>query len=54
VVHGMAAMTIVAIVIIHLYFTLMPDSWYLLRAMIRGSITRKEYLEHYDAARWKL
>jgi len=53
VVHGMAAMAIVAIVIIHLYFTLMPDSWYLLRAMIRGSISRKEYLKHHDAARWK-
>jgi formate dehydrogenase subunit gamma len=53
VVHGMAAMTIVAIVIIHLYFTLMPDSWYMLRAMVRGSISRKEYLEHHDAARWK-
>lgn len=53
VVHGMAAMTIAAIVIIHLYFTLMPDSWYLLRAMFRGSISRKEYLEHHDGARWK-
>jgi formate dehydrogenase subunit gamma len=53
VVHGMAAMTIVAIVIIHLYFALMPDGWYLLRAMIRGSISRKEYVEHHDAARWK-
>jgi formate dehydrogenase subunit gamma len=53
VVHGMAAMTIVAIVIIHLYFALMPDSRYLLRAMFHGSISRKEYLEHHDAARWK-
>lgn len=54
VVHGMAAMTIVAIVIIHLYFTLMPDSWYMLRAMIRGWISRDEYAQHHDAARWKV
>lgn len=53
VVHGMAAMAIVAIFIIHLYFTLMPDSWYLLRAMGRGWISRKEYSQHHDAARWK-
>ena len=53
VVHGMAAMTIVAIVIIHLYFALMPSSWYMLRAMILGSISRKEYLKHHDPARWK-
>jgi len=49
----MAAMTIVAIVIIHLYFTLMPDSWYMLRAMVCGWISRKEYAQHHDAARWK-
>ncbi len=54
VVHGMAAMTIVAIVIIHLYFTLMPDGWYMLRAMVRGWISREEYAQHHDAARWKV
>jgi cytochrome b subunit of formate dehydrogenase len=52
VVHGMAAMTIVAIFIVHLYFTLRPDSWYMLRAMVRGWISPKEYAEHHDAARW--
>jgi len=53
VIHGMAAMTIVAIVIIHLYFTLMPNGWYMLRAMVRGWISREEYTKHYDATRWK-
>lgn len=52
VVHGMAAMAIVAIFIVHLYFTLRPDSWYMLRAMVRGWISPKEYAEHHDAARW--
>jgi cytochrome b subunit of formate dehydrogenase len=53
VIHGFAAMTIVAIVIVHLYFTLMPDSWYMLRAMVRGWISRNEYAQHHDPARWK-
>jgi formate dehydrogenase subunit gamma len=53
VIHGMAAMATVAIVITHLYFSLRPDSWYLLRAMFRGWISRKEYAEHHDTARWK-
>jgi formate dehydrogenase subunit gamma len=52
-IHGMAAMTIVAIVIVHVYFTLTPDSWYMLRAMTRGWISREEHSQHYDAARWK-
>jgi len=53
VIHGMAAMAIVAIFIVHLYFTLTPPGWYMLRAMIRGWISSKEYAQHYDAARWK-
>jgi hypothetical protein len=31
----------------------MPDSWYMLRAMVRGWISREEYAQHHDAARWK-
>jgi cytochrome b subunit of formate dehydrogenase len=53
VIHGFAAMAIVAIVIVHLYFALMPDSWYMLRAMVRGWISGKEYSQHHDPARWK-
>ena len=43
VVHGMAAMTIVAIVIIHIYFTLIPDNGICTRSMFRGWISRKDY-----------
>jgi cytochrome b subunit of formate dehydrogenase len=53
VIHGMAAMTIVAVVLVHLYFALIPESWYLMRAMVRGWISRKEYAQHHDATRWK-
>lgn len=53
VIHDMTAMAIVAIVIIHIYFSLHPDQWYLARSMLRGWISRKEYSEHHDAARWK-
>ncbi len=53
VIHGMASMAIVAIVIIHIYFALHPDQWYLARSMFRGWISREEYSEHHDAARWK-
>lgn len=53
VIHGMAAMIIVATVLVHLYFALIPDSWYLLRGMVRGWISRKEYTQHHDASRWK-
>jgi formate dehydrogenase subunit gamma len=52
-VHGLAAMALVAMTMIHVYFALRPDEWYLTRSMLRGWISRKEYSEHFDAACWK-
>lgn len=52
-VHGFAAMAIVTMVMIHVYFALRPDEWHLTRSMFRGWISRKEYSEHHDAERWK-
>jgi cytochrome b subunit of formate dehydrogenase len=52
-VHGLAAMAMVTMVMIHIYFALRPDEWHLLRSMFRGWISRGEFAEHHDAARWK-
>ena len=52
-VHGFAAMAMVTLVMIHIYFALRPDEWYLTRSMFRGWISRKEYSDHHDAERWK-
>jgi len=52
VVHGLGAMSVLAMVMLHLYFTLRPDQWYLLRGMARGWITGAEYRRNYDSARW--
>ena len=50
--HGLAAMAVVSMIIIHVYFALRPDEWHLTRSMLRGWITRKEYLDHHDPRRW--
>lgn len=52
VVHGFAAMTLITFVMIHVYFALRPDEWRLTRSMFRGWITRSEFEEHHDKARW--
>jgi len=52
-VHGFAAMAMVTMVMIHIYFALRPNEWHLTRSMFRGWISRKEYSEHHDAERWK-
>jgi formate dehydrogenase subunit gamma len=51
-IHGLAAMALVTMVIIHVYFALRPDEWYLTRSMLRGWITRKEYEDHHAPRRW--
>jgi formate dehydrogenase subunit gamma len=51
-VHGLAAMALITMVMIHIYFALRPDEWRLTRSMFVGWITRAEYDEHHDKARW--
>jgi len=51
-VHGFASMATVTLVMIHIYFALRPEEWWLTRSMFRGWITGKEYLDHCDGRRW--
>jgi formate dehydrogenase subunit gamma len=53
-VHGFASMAMITLVMIHIYFALRPDEWWLTRSMFRGTISRKEYVEHCDASRWRV
>jgi len=50
--HDFAAMALITMVMIHIYFTLRPDEWRLTRSMFRGWITRREYDGHHDKERW--
>jgi len=54
VVHGLAGVGLVLMVIGHVYFAIRPEKWWQTRSMIRGWITREEYLSHHDPERWSL
>jgi formate dehydrogenase subunit gamma len=54
VLHGLAALVLVTMVMMHIYFALRPEKRLFLRAMIRGWITRAEYDEHHDPKRWQV
>ena len=41
--HDLAAMALMTMIMIHIYFALRPDEWHLTRSMFRGWISRKEY-----------
>jgi thiosulfate reductase cytochrome b subunit len=54
VVHDLAAMTTLSLVMVHIYFALRPEKLWMTRSMIFGWITRREFLEHHDPARWTI
>jgi formate dehydrogenase subunit gamma len=54
VLHGLAALTLVTMVIAHVYFALRPEKLYFTRSMIRGWISRAEYEAHHDTNRWRI
>jgi formate dehydrogenase subunit gamma len=54
VLHGLAALLLVTMVMMHVYFALRPEKLKFTRAMIRGWITRREFDEHHDPQRWQV
>jgi cytochrome b subunit of formate dehydrogenase len=53
-VHDFAALSLVTMVIAHVYFALRPEKLFFTRSMLLGSITREEYAEHHDPSRWRV
>lgn len=54
VLHGLAALVLITMVMMHIYFALRPEKRGFTRSMIRGWITRAEYDEHHDPSRWQV
>lgn len=54
VLHGLAGVVFVALIMMHIYFAVRPEKFFLTKSMIFGWITRKKYLEHHDPERWPL
>jgi formate dehydrogenase subunit gamma len=54
VLHGLAALMLVTMVMMHVYFALRPEKLKFTRAMILGWITRREFDEHHDPQRWQV
>jgi formate dehydrogenase subunit gamma len=54
VVHGFAALTVLSLVMVHIYFALRPEKLWITRSMIVGWITQADYTAHHDPARWRL
>ncbi|MEE2778505.1 MAG: cytochrome b/b6 domain-containing protein [Acidobacteriota bacterium] len=52
VLHGIGGVLLVGLTITHVYFAILPEKRGITRSMIKGWITRDEFLEHHDPERW--
>ena len=51
-VHGIASLSVLALIIVHIYFALRPEELWMTRSMIRGWITRRELRDHHNPQKW--
>jgi len=49
--HDLASLALVTMIIVHIYFALRPEKFYLTKSMIFGWISGADYTEHYAANR---
>jgi thiosulfate reductase cytochrome b subunit len=52
--HGFAALSLITTVMLHVYFALRPEKLMYTRSMIKGWLTRSEFLEHHDPEKWQV
>ncbi|MEC7370335.1 MAG: cytochrome b/b6 domain-containing protein [Pseudomonadota bacterium] len=50
--HGFAALFLLSVVMIHIYFALRPEKRMYLRSMVFGRISRQEFFNQHDPERW--
>ncbi|HUF72263.1 MAG TPA: cytochrome b/b6 domain-containing protein [Gammaproteobacteria bacterium] len=54
VVHGLSALLLITMVMLHVYFALRPEKLMFLRAMVLGWITGREFDRVHDPGRWRV
>jgi formate dehydrogenase subunit gamma len=54
VLHGLAALTSITLIMVHVYFAFRPEKLGQTRSMIFGWITGDEYALQHDPARWRI
>lgn len=52
VLHGLVGVSLVALVMAHVYFAVRPEKLAITNSMVFGWMSRRFYLEHHDPTRW--
>jgi len=51
-IHDLCAMSVITLLMAHVYFALRPEKLWMSRSMIHGWISNTDYRIHHDPARW--
>jgi formate dehydrogenase subunit gamma len=52
VLHGLSSVMFIATTTMHIYFAIRPEKRWMTWSMIRGPISRRDYVAHHDPERW--
>ncbi len=52
VLHGLASLSLVTTIMLHIYFSLRPEKWMYLRSMVKGWVTIEELEKHHNKEEW--
>ena len=52
VIHGLSGVALVTLTMAHVYFAILPEKRWITWSMIRGWISRSDYLQNHDPERW--
>jgi cytochrome b subunit of formate dehydrogenase len=52
VLHGLAGVSLIALIMVHVYFAVRPEKFAITKSMVFGSMDRDFYLHHHDPTRW--
>ena len=51
--HGISALFLITMIMIHIYFALRPEKLMYTRSMIKGWLTAEEFTIHHDPGKWR-
>jgi cytochrome b subunit of formate dehydrogenase len=54
VMHGLAGVSLIALIVIHIYFAIRPEKLEITKSMIFGTMSRDFYLKEHDPERWRI
>jgi len=52
--HGLVGVSLVTLVMVHVYFAVRPEKWAITHSMIFGWMSRSHFLRHHDPERWNV